>query len=127
MKAFQKDIMEQMEQLQVEMNKKYQDYLQKREKLTPAVRESKEKELQDLQARFQEFQAAAQRDLQDTEAKLMTPIQEKAKKAMQKVGKDNGFFYIFDRSAGSLVYVSPESVDVLPLVQKELGIKPKKK
>lgn len=122
LQAFEKDLTDQMEQLQVEINKKYQDYMQKRETLTTAVRETKEKEIQDLGQRFQEYQAAAQRDMRDLQTKLMQPILEKAHNAIKKVGEANGFIYVFDVSMGGVLYQSPKSTDILPLVKKELGI-----
>lgn len=122
LQAFEKDLTDQMEQLQVEINRKYQDYLQKRESLSPAVRETKEKELQDLGQRFQEYQMAAQRDLRDLQTKLMQPILEKAHSAIKKVGETNGYVYVFDVSMGSVLYYSPKSTDILPMVKKELGI-----
>ena len=122
MQAFEKDLTDQMEQLQVEFNKKYQDYVQKRESLSPALRETREKELQDLGQRFQEYQAAAQKDIRDLQAKLMQPILEKAHNAIKKVGEEKGFVYVFDTSTGVLLYQSAKSTDILPLVKKELGI-----
>lgn len=122
LQAFEKDLTDQMEQLQVEINKKYQDYMQKRETLSPAVRETKEKEIQDLGQRFQEYQAAAQRDMRDLQTKLMQPILEKAHSAIKKVGEANGFIYVFDVSMGGVLYQSPKSTDILPMVKKELGI-----
>lgn len=125
LKAFEQDLMEQMDQLQVEVNKKYQDYLQKRDGFTPSVRESKEKELTELQQRLQEFQSAAQRDFNDMQSKLMQPIIERAHAAIEKVGKAGGYIYVLDKSLGSILYNSDQSVDLLPEVQKELGIKAK--
>lgn len=122
LQAFEKDLTDQMEQLQVEINKKYQDYMQKRESLSPALRDTKEKELQDLGQRFQEYQAAAQKDMRDLQAKLMQPILEKAHKAITKVGETNGFVYVFDTSMGAVLYQSSKSTDILPMVKKELGI-----
>lgn len=127
LKAFEKDLMERMDQIRVEYNKKLEDYKQNVNSWTPAIREVKEKEIQDLQMRQQEFMQASQQDFQATQAKLMQPIIDKAHKAIETVGKENGFFYIFDQSLGSLLYISPESIDVLPLVQKHLGIKVTKK
>ena len=46
----------------------------------------------------------------------------KAQNAIEAVAKANGFTYIFDISAGGIVYFSDNSIDVLPLVKKELGI-----
>ena len=111
MQAFEKDLTDQMEQLQVEFNKKYQDYVQKRESLSPALRETRE-----------EYQAAAQKDIRDLQAKLMQPILEKAHNAIKKVGEEKGFVYVFDTSMGVLLYQSSKSTDILPLVKKELGI-----
>ncbi len=124
LKTLEQELSDQMEQLQVELNKKYQDYMQKRETLTPSMRETKEKEITELQQRLQEYQVASERDFRDMQGKLMQPIVEKAQAAIRKVGKENGFLYVFDKSLGALLYESSESVDLLPMVQKELGIKP---
>lgn len=123
LQAFEKDIMEQLDQLRVEINKKYQDYLQNRETLSPSILQTRERELQDLQQRMQEYQMAAQKDFQDLQQKLMQPILEKAHNAIKKVGKAGGYLYVFDTSVGTVLYQSEQSVDVLADVKKELGIK----
>lgn len=125
LKAYEKEIMDQMDQLQVEANKKYQEYMQKRDTYTPALREVKEREIAELQQRVQEYQMAAQKDFQEMQAKLMQPIIEKANAAIEKVAKEQGFIYVFDRSMGAILYASSDSVNILELVQKELSIKPK--
>jgi len=122
LKKYGKDLQDQIETLQVEFNKKYQDYLQKKATFTDAIREMKEKELSDLQQRSQEFEQTAQQDYQKQQAELMKPIVDKANAAITKVAKANGFIYVFDVSTGSVAYFSDQSVDVLPLVKKELGI-----
>ncbi len=122
LKRYGKDLQDQIETLQVEFNKKYQDYLQKKATFTDAIREMKEKELSDLQQRSQEFEQTAQQDYQKQQADLMKPIVDKANAAISKVAKANGFIYVFDVSTGAVAYFSDQSVDVLPLVKKELGI-----
>ncbi len=122
LKKFAKNLQEEIETLQVEFNKKYQDYLQKKATYTDAIREMKEKELQDLQQRSQEFEQTAQQDYQKQQGDLMKPIVEKANAAISKVAKANGFLYVFDVSTGAVAYFSDQSTDVLPLVKKELGI-----
>jgi outer membrane protein len=123
LKKYAKDLQDQIETLQVEFNKKYQDYLQKKATFTDAIREVKEKELSDLQQRSQEFEQTAQQDYQRQQGELMKPIMEKADLAIKKIAKANAFTYVFDVSVGSVVYFSEQSVDILPLVKKELGIK----
>ncbi|QKG79003.1 OmpH family outer membrane protein [Tenuifilum thalassicum] len=122
-KKYAESLQEQIEQLQVEFNKKYQDYLQKRNTFTDAIREMKEKELSDMQQRAQEYQQVAEQDYQRFQAETMKPVIDKADAAIKKVAKENGFTYIFDTSSGVLLYFSDKSIDITPLVKKELGIK----
>jgi len=122
LQAYGADLTEQIEQLYVEYNNKAQNYQQRRTTLTDAIREQREKELSDLEQRIREFEATAQQDYQRMQGEMMQPIMEKADAAIKKVAKDNKFTYIFDISAGGVVYFSETSVDILPLVKQELGI-----
>jgi len=120
--AYGQDLSEQIEELHVEYNNKVNSYMQRRESLSDAIREAREKELSQLQQRIQEFEATAQQDYQRMQGEVMRPLMEKADKAIQAVAKREGYIYVFDLSAGSVVYFSDESVDIMPLVKKELGI-----
>jgi outer membrane protein len=123
LKKYAKDLQDQIETLQVEFNKKYQDYIQKKATFSDAIREMKEKELSDLQQRSQEFEQTAQQDYQRKQAELMKPIVDKANATIQKVAKKNGFIYVFDVSTGAIAFFSDQSVDILPMVKLELGLK----
>ncbi|MFO8021553.1 MAG: OmpH family outer membrane protein [Perlabentimonas sp.] len=120
--AYGQDLSEQIEELHVEYNNKVNSYMQRRESLSDAIRESREKELSQLQQRIQEFESTAQQDYQRMQGEVMRPLMEKADKAIQAVAKREGYIYVFDLSAGSVVYFSDESVDIMPLVKKELGV-----
>lgn len=108
--------------MQEEFQNKYNDYLAKRETMTELGRQSKEGELQDMQTRIQNFQVTAQEMLEKKEGELLQPIIDKAKKAIEEVGKEKGFIYVMDSSVGVVLYFSEESEDILPLVKKKLGI-----
>ncbi|HPF93708.1 MAG TPA: OmpH family outer membrane protein [Tenuifilaceae bacterium] len=122
LQAYGQDLSEQIEELHVEYNNKVQNYMQRRETLTDAIREAREKELTELQQRIQEFESTAQQDYQRMQGELMRPLMEKADKAIKAVAEREGYIYVFDVSAGSVVFFSKESTDILPLVKKELGI-----
>jgi outer membrane protein len=104
------------------LNKKYDDYLQNRDKYTNLIRQTKEADIQEMQQRIQNFQQMAQEDLQTQQSQLMRPIIEKANKAVREVAEEKGFIYIFDIGSGNPVYWSDKSTDVLPLVKAKLGI-----
>lgn len=88
---------------------------------TTLIRDSKAREINDIEARIQEFQQSAQASLNEKEQSLVDPLIKKAKDAIDTVAKANGYTYVFDSSTGSLL-VFPPSDDLLPLVKKYMGI-----
>jgi len=77
-------------------------------------------ELQEKQQRLQQFQADAQKDLQAKEIALLQPITEKAKAAILKVSRAQGFDYVLDSGVG--VTILADGKDLLNDVKKDLGI-----
>ncbi len=120
---FSKQLEDQLLAMQEELEKKYNEYLEKKDNMTDLVKKSKEEELMSLQQRIQTFQTNAQQELQKKEQELLKPIIDKAKKAIEDVCKENGYTYVFDTSTGALLYYPKDSDDILPLVKKKLGIK----
>jgi outer membrane protein len=118
-----KDLQDQMEKMQVEFNKKYEDYMANASNWSELIRNTKETELQDMNQRIQNFQSVAQQDIQQQQAKLFKPIVDKLNAAISDVAKEGRFTYIFDVSQGSfVVFQSADSQDITPLVKKKLGI-----
>lgn len=116
-----KKLQDQMSVMQNELQQKFQEYTTKRDSLPDLIRATKEKELQDTQARIQSFQQLAQQSLQQKESTLLQPIIEKYNKAVQSVGKENNFIYIFDTASQVLLYTSEQSVDAAPLVKAKMA------
>ena len=88
-------------------------------KWTPAKRDIKFKEFQELGEVLQNYSNAAQQYLQQEEQKMFEPIQKIAREAIQSVAKANGYGYVFNSEA---LLVSPAADDILPLVKKYLKI-----
>lgn len=107
--------------MQQEFTTKYQDYLENQENFSQIVRQSKERELQSLNERIMEFQESAQVDLMEQEERLLNPIIEQARNAIDKVGREHGFTYILDSSGGSVLFFEGGE-DIMPLVRAELGL-----
>lgn len=112
---------EQVKVMSAELQNKYEDYQKQAATMSDLIKQTKEKELQDLQKRIQDFQAQAQNDLQKKNDELSKPIYEKANKAVAAVAKENGYKYILDSSVGGVIYSEPTD-DITPLVMKKLGI-----
>jgi outer membrane protein len=113
----------QLEEMQVELNKKYDDYLNNRDSYTDLIRQTKESEISDLQSRIQQFETIATQELQTKRTELLRPILDKANGAIKNVAETNNFIYVFDISQGNPIYYSDQSIDILPLVKVKLGLK----
>jgi outer membrane protein len=105
-----------------EFEKKGQDYQAQEKTMTDAVKEVKMKELQDLQNRIESTNQSAQDKVAKKKEELYSPILDKADKAIKEVAKEKGYDYIFDASAGMLLYAK-EGDNILALVKAKLGIK----
>lgn len=108
--------------MQEELQAKYNDYQERRAQMTDLIRTTKEQEIRDLDTRIQTYQQNAQQKLREKETELLQPIIDRAKQAIADVAKENGYTYIFDTSAGTLLY-QQDSDDILALVKKKLGLK----
>jgi len=116
-----RSIQGELETMQVELNKKTENFQNQRDTLSEFVAQTRIEEIQQLQQRIQQYQSTARQRLRKKEQELMQPVYEKAQQAIKDVGSEEGFVYIFDTS--SLLYFSPtRSQNVMPQVKQKLGI-----
>ena len=121
MDSITKDVEKQLQEMMTEYRAKQEKYSSEAPKLSELVKKDKEEELTSLGTRIQNFQQQAQQSLEQQEQALIEPIVNKAKKAIEQVAKENGYTYIFDTSAGSLLFWE-ESDNVLASVKKKLNL-----
>jgi len=113
---------DEIERIQVEINNKIEEFNQGEATMSDLIKEAKASEIQELQVRLQNYSQTAQQELQQRNMRLMQPIMDKARNAIEEVAREKGLLYVFDISQGNPVYTSPESLDILPLVKAKLGI-----
>ena len=116
------DLQAEMEAMKKEYETRVNDYLAKKDQLSELIRKTKESDIHAMGARIEEFQANAQKLLEERQEALLKPIVDRAKAAIEEVGKENGYTYIFDAGVGTVLY-SQDSDDIMPLVKKKLGLK----
>lgn len=112
------------------MQKEYQNKLEKYQKevtdKTPAnIRQRREQELMDLQARLEQAYKDNSEALQKEQANKMQPILLRVTEAVNLVAKENNFVYIIDKAAANAnrIFLN-ESLceDATQLVMKKLGV-----
>lgn len=104
---------------------KLESYQKNAEKLEPAERETREKELMGLDRQIQELSAKGQDEMEKERQKLLAPILKRLDKVVKSVAKEYGYTYVLDPSVGGMVYAD-STRDLMPLVKEKLGIRKKK-
>lgn len=109
-----------LQSLGEEFQKKVQLYDSEATTKTQEENTNRAKEVQTMEQSIREYQAKAQQDLQKKEFDLLKPITEKAKAAILKVARAQGFEYVLDSSQGSTIMA--DGKDLLSDVKSSLGI-----
>ncbi|MCF7568341.1 OmpH family outer membrane protein [Sabulilitoribacter arenilitoris] len=115
-KTYQTD----MQAMMTELQNKSKQYGAEESTKTQEENAKRVQELGAMEQNIRQFQGQAQQDMQKKELELLQPITKKAKDAILKVGKAQGFDYVLDSSQGMVILSNGK--DLLADVKKELGI-----
>lgn len=108
--------------MQEEYNKKVAEAQENFDKLSDNMKTFYQQDIQQMEQRIQTYYQTAQQDVQQEQQKFLEPYQAQTQKAIQEVGKENNFTYIFVISA--MAYVDEaNATDVTPLVKAKLNLK----
>jgi outer membrane protein len=119
--AYQRSLEEQIGAMYLEYQNKVADYTNNVDGMSDIIKQTKEREIQDLETRITEFQQSAEQDFAAKQQELYDPLITKARNAIKAVAEANGFTYILDVSMGTVLYYEAGE-DVLPLVKAKLGL-----
>jgi len=125
MQAYEKELTAELQRSADEVNKKLEEYQKAMAEgtLPQAIQERRQKEIQDLSEKAEQFQQQAYNDAQQKSAELMSPIYQKLESAIKSVGQEENFIYIFDLNRTSIPFVNESlSTDVTNKVKAKLGL-----
>lgn len=101
-----------------EINKKVQEYQSLPPSTPAAIRERRQKEVQELDQRYQAFLQYAQEDIVNQRDTLMAPIRQKVADAVAALGAGQGYDIILP-AAGAL-YLGPNVTDATEQIKAAL-------
>ena len=123
LQALQAQLEKKGQQMVQDLEGKYKD-LQRKEQsgeISPKALEEESKKLKDQEGELGKFEQEMQKQLQTKRQETLQPILDKVNNIIKQVATENQFTYIFDSSAGILLYAQ-ESMDITALVKTKLGI-----
>jgi len=123
LRDFERQLEGELRTMMTEYQAKVTDYQNNVATMSNLIRQSKERELTDLQTRIQAFQENADVEFSDKRVELLTPLINKVKKAIEDVGKEEGYTYIIDTATGVLLHIGSGADDVSNKVKVKLNLK----
>lgn len=121
LQKYQQSLSDQMDAMGAEFENKYLDYQAKAAGMSDLIKQTKEKELSDLQGRIDAFKSKAQQDFQAKQQELLDPLISQAKNAIKDVAKENKYTLVLNGIEDIVLYSEPTD-DLMMLVKKKLGI-----
>jgi outer membrane protein len=97
-------------------------------KLSPLQQQQLEDALKKEQETIVAYQQEINQKVQAKREELLTPIIDKAEKAIEDTAKANGYVMVFDTSVFNAILFAQDTDDLMPMIKEKLGIKeePKK-
>lgn len=123
MQKLQKQLELDLEALQTELAKKFEEYAQNSKNWTDLVRSSHERDIQTMQQNVEVARQSAQEEFGRKQEEFFQPVREKALKTISEVAQAENITYVIE--AQGLLYHAPDSKDILPQVREKLGINSK--
>ena len=121
MNSASQEAQETLQAMAQEFDTKYSQYEQKSGEWSAAIRQSKERELTEIQNRIQDFEQSVQQEMQQLQNQLMGPIYQKAQETVNNLAKEGGYIYVFDTT--QVLYVdTAQSTDLTPQARTALNI-----
>ena len=104
-----------------ELETKMKQYDQEATSKTDEENQKRFEEVQGMRNNIQSYRQQAMQDLQKKERDILQPVLEKARAAIQKVARAQGFQYVMDSTTGSGLILA-DGKDLMADVKKEMGI-----
>ncbi len=123
LKAYQEQLSKQGQQKVEALQAKYQELARKEKQgeIAPKALQEQADKLKVEEEEITKMEQDMQTQMATKREGLLQPILDKINKAIVDIAKENGYSYIFDSSAGMLLYAD-ETTDVSTLVRAKLGL-----
>lgn len=120
LQTYYTELQAELQAMATEYQNKMRDYEANSATMSNILRQSKEKEIVDLQGRIQDFQANAEGDLAAKQEELSKPMLDKIKAAIDDVVKTKGLAYVFEKTV--ILSIGDSAIDITPDVKAKLGL-----
>lgn len=109
--------------MQNDYARKYSDFMDNQNSMSENIKLRRMQELHELEQNITKFMKVAQEDIESQEQQQIIPLKEKLKAAVQAIGLEKNFICIYDLANESVAFITPNAVDISPLLKRQLNIR----
>ena len=119
----QEEITKNLRALEEEFTKRAEEF-EKSPATSDAMKQDQQKQLGQLQERYQVLMQNGQQEIGQLQQKLLEPLNKKIKDAITEVGDQNKCTFVYDISSmqSPIVYFTPAATDITQQVKTKLGL-----
>ena len=122
LQTLQKQYADEYDRIRTELEKKGLEYEQVKDSLPASILQRREKDLQELYTRLQQYEQESDQHLQQSQQTKLAEVNKILQDAIQAVGAEGGYICVFDIASG-IPYISETLCDNLDSkVKAKLGI-----
>jgi outer membrane protein len=121
LETLQKQLQAKGQKMVEEFQTKYADLERRQNEIAPKDLELEVQKLKDEEANIGKFEQDMQRQILEKRETLLQPILDRVNNVIKEFAKEENYTYIFDSSAGVLLYAD-ETTDVTSKIKAKLGM-----
>ncbi len=105
LQSLEKPLQDSLTAMAQNIQAKIEEYQKKETMMNDAAKRTATQEIQDMQRRATEWSEMKRRELLDQQEKILTPVREKIRKAIETVAKEEKYAFVFDKNeTETLIY-----------------------
>lgn len=105
LQALEKPLQDSLTAMAQNIQLRIEEYQKKETMMNDAAKRTAAQEIQDMQRRATEWSEMKRRDLLDQQEKILNPVREKIRKAIEAVAKEEKYAFVFDKNeTETLIY-----------------------
>lgn len=105
LQALEKPLQDSLTSMAQDIQLRIEEYQKKEAMMNDAAKRTATQEIQDMQRRATEWSEAKRRELLDQQEKILSPVREKIRKAIEAVAKEEKYAFVFDKNeTETLIY-----------------------
>lgn len=106
--------------MQNDYNKKYSDFITYQNSMGDNIKLRRMQELTELEKSINNFIKVSQADIENRERQLIAPLRQAVNNAIKEVGLEENITCIYDTASPSVVFLTPNAIDLNDAVKKKL-------